>query len=285
MTNTLLDLSGKLPLPAQALIEEIANAALLQSLPFFIVGAFARDLILEWAYRIRTQRATTDIDFGIRVENWEQFESLSVALIETGNFHKHPKQKQRFNYKESISIDIVPFGQIENAQGMISWPPQYEVEMSALGFNEAYIHSIRVLIANGVEVAVSSLVGLFLMKLISWEDRKANKDVFDLALIMTKYLEAGNAERVYGDGSPHADILQDPQFDYELTSARLLGRDMKMLLTERTTPVVIKILDTETDVSGKCRLTGMLSNHRSFDGNLNKALKMLESVKQGILDN
>jgi hypothetical protein len=66
MTDTSLNLSGKLPLTVQFLIEEIANVALLQNISFFIVGAFARDLILELTYGIRTQRATTDIDFGIR---------------------------------------------------------------------------------------------------------------------------------------------------------------------------------------------------------------------------
>jgi predicted nucleotidyltransferase len=206
-------------------------------------------------------------------------------LIETGNFRKHPKQKQRFTYKEYQFIDIVPFGQIEDAEGRIFWPPEYDIEMSALGFNEAYTHSVRVQIADGVEVAVSSLAGLFLMKLISWEDRKEGRDALDLALVMMKYLEAGNAERIYEDGSPHADLLEDPQFDYDLTSARLLGRDMKMLLTERATPVVMKILNRETNVSGRCELAAMLSNHRSFDGDLNKVLEMLEKVKQGILDN
>lgn len=285
MTSTLLNLSGKLPPITEDIIREIANAAVRQGIPFFIVGAFARDLILQFAYNIQTHRATNDIDFGIRVERWEQLEGLISALIGSGNFRKDSRQKQRLIYKESVPVDIVPFGQIEDASGSISWPPDYEIEMSALGFNEAYTDSITVLVANDVEVAVSSLAGLCLMKLVSWKERRANKDVSDLALIMTKYLEAGNEAKVYEDGSPHTDLLDDDQFDYGLTSARLLGRDIKPLLTERAKRVVMEILDRETNTSGECILASIISGYQSLSGDLNKALEMLKKLKQGILDN
>ena len=45
-----------------------------QRIPFFVVGALARDLLLEHAWHLPPQRATRNIDFGVRVADWSQFE-------------------------------------------------------------------------------------------------------------------------------------------------------------------------------------------------------------------
>ena len=48
---------------------------------YFVAGATARDLILVNVHGLRPGRATRDIDFGIAVESWEQFE-LSEGTID-----------------------------------------------------------------------------------------------------------------------------------------------------------------------------------------------------------
>src|ERR1035441_2578923 len=54
--------------------------------PFFVAGATARDLMLVNVYGLRPGRATRDIDFGIAVESWDEFQGLKERMIATGQF-------------------------------------------------------------------------------------------------------------------------------------------------------------------------------------------------------
>jgi len=62
--------------------------------PFFLIGATARDFILTHGYKIASPRATLDIDIGIRVPDWDQFMKLrqdlliSVKVAETKEIHR-----------------------------------------------------------------------------------------------------------------------------------------------------------------------------------------------------
>lgn len=278
MTPRFLDFSGKLQ-PYEDLFRDVNRITAEHKVSFFVVGAFARDLILTMTYGINVNRATEDIDCGIQVESWEQFEQLKTSLIETGKFKSDEHQQQRLKYQDHVKIDIVPFGAIEK-DGLITWPDE-ETEMVTLGFDEAYKDAIRVRLADDVQITVSTLPGLALMKLIAWNDRRFQyrKDAQDLGLIMVNYLDAGNEERLWeGDG---ADLLTD-DFDYKLASARLLGRDVGQLLTERSIGPVMKILETQTGERNEYPLVqGMLDN---FHGEFENGLRMLESFAQGVHD-
>jgi predicted nucleotidyltransferase len=67
MSKNLLDLSGKIDDLTGGLFVAIASVATSLGIPFFVVGATARDMILSYGYGIQTIRATYDIDFG---EGW-----------------------------------------------------------------------------------------------------------------------------------------------------------------------------------------------------------------------
>lgn len=278
MTPRFLDFSGKLQ-PYEDLFREINRITSEHNVEFFVVGAFARDLILTMAHGIKVKRATEDIDCGIQVESWEQFEQLKTALIKTGQFKPDEHHQQRLKYRDQVKIDIVPFGAIEK-DGLITWPDE-ETEMVTLGFDEAYRDTIRVRLADDVEITVCTLPGLALMKLIAWNDRRFQyrKDAQDLGLIMLNYLYANNEERLWeGDGT---DLVTDG-FDYNLASARLLGRDVGQLLSERSTGPVLKILEAQTGERNEYPLVeAMLDN---FHGEFEKGLNMLESFVQGVRD-
>jgi predicted nucleotidyltransferase len=86
MTSILFNLSGKIEktiVDALYLLKRIANSL---GIPFFVIGAFSRDLILKHGYGIEPRRKTGDIDLGVEVANWEQFETLKKSLIATGQF-------------------------------------------------------------------------------------------------------------------------------------------------------------------------------------------------------
>jgi predicted nucleotidyltransferase len=86
MTTTLLDLSGKIDKVAVSALSRIHQISSSMKIPFFIVGATARDILLEVHYGIGSKRATLDIDIAVFIENWEQFNHLKDELIGIKHF-------------------------------------------------------------------------------------------------------------------------------------------------------------------------------------------------------
>ncbi len=87
MSNTSLDLSNKLPPEQVDVIRQVVCAAESQGLRLFIIGAQARDLLLQYVYDLSVHRATNDIDFGIIVESWNEFTRLRDNLIVDKDFN------------------------------------------------------------------------------------------------------------------------------------------------------------------------------------------------------
>src|SRR5208337_684293 len=110
MNNISFDLSGKIEPGYLDVISHVKQVADALGIPFFLVGATARDFILDYCYGIKTTRMTRDIDLGVEIANWDQFEALSKALHGTKQFSV-TREKQRFLFN-SIPVDIVPFGPI-----------------------------------------------------------------------------------------------------------------------------------------------------------------------------
>ena len=67
MSNILFDLSGKIDQQTVAALSAVKGIADSQGIPFFVVGASARDLILKHCYGIEPPRMTADIDLGVEV--------------------------------------------------------------------------------------------------------------------------------------------------------------------------------------------------------------------------
>ena len=76
MKRNLLDLSGKIDRVRLLAFEKVSKVANSLGVPFFIIGAAARDLILMNGHNIPTIRATLDIDFGVQVPSWDQYSKL-----------------------------------------------------------------------------------------------------------------------------------------------------------------------------------------------------------------
>jgi len=73
MTSILLNLSPKIDSLFLTIFESLDTAASTVGIPYFIVGATARDMILSTGYGIEISRATADIDLGINVSSWDEF--------------------------------------------------------------------------------------------------------------------------------------------------------------------------------------------------------------------
>lgn len=248
MKNISLDLSGKINKTSVSILREIDRIATKLDFPFFVIGATARDIILEHQFDIKPARATLDIDIGILVAEWDQFELLKDELIKLGKFNPSEKETQRLFYSGNYPIDIIPFGAIAKEDGSISWPPKHEFRMNVAGFQECYQHAISVKLSSNPELVVKvvSLAGLALLKLISWDDNpeRRSKDAPDLFLIIRSYLDAGNLERLFDEG---LDIVEEDDYDYDLASARFLGRDIGSISSPDTKTKLIEILEKEAN--------------------------------------
>jgi len=245
MKNILVDLSGKIRETSVSILREIEEVSTSLDIPFFVVGATASDIILEHQFDINTRRAT--IDIGVLIAGWNQFETLKNELIRSTKFVPS-QQKQRLIYDDDFPLDIIPFGAIEDEDGAITWPPDHEFRMNIAGFQECFQHAVSVKLSSNPELIVKmvSLAGLALLKLISWDDNpeRRSKDAPDLFLIMRHYLDAGNLDRLFDEGS---DIIEEDSYDYDLASARFLGRDIANISSPATKAKLIEILEREAN--------------------------------------
>jgi len=269
------------------IFEIIANVANSANAPFFVVGATARDMILIHGYGIEPKRRTEDIDFGIQVSDWDRFNKLKNGLIATEKF-RLTENPQRLLYEKDLKVDLIPFGKIADPDYSISWPPDHQMVMSTLGFDESYHHSLTVRLRSNpiFEIKFASLSGIVLMKLISWNDHypsfSRDRDAKDIIFIMRNYLDAGNLERLY---NKEVDIVEKSGSDYDRFGARLLGRDIASITHTKTLEIILKILERETGEQDRYRLVEDMRDKISALGDdFDERLKLLEELKAGILD-
>ena len=255
MKTTSLDLSLRNDLHwLSPLVSAVRSAA--ESIPFFLAGAVARDLLLWYSYGIRTGRATQDVDIAFFVAGWDDFSSLMSRLTASGAFLEVPGMVQRLRFKGTLDVDLLPFGGVEDSNRSITWPPQGDSVVSVFAFKEALADTVEVKLPAGELVNVPSLAGLGLLKLVAWADRRyrlPGKDAGDFALILRYYLPAGNEDRLYAEG---AHLLAEEQFDYEVAGAWLLGHDMARLLARDGQMWLLTLLNKEADSEGSLRLVG-----------------------------
>ena len=257
--------------------------------PFFVVGATARDMIFELGHGRPSRRATNDKDFGIRVSSWAEFEKLKKSLLTSGPF-KETKEVQRLLYQGELLIDILPFGGIAGAQGEIRWPPDEAAVMSMVGFEDAYRAAVevRVRARPPLDILVASTPGLAIMKLVAWADhpQERSRDAVDLVFILEQYLDAGNNERLF---EKHIDLVEVENFDYVRAGARLLGRDIASIGGPETIGRIREILAKETSDDGQYRLiqammTGRGAALEERENRFEDLLARLRQLMKGIDD-
>ena len=153
-------------------------------------------------HNIEAPRRTEDVDLGLRLASWDEFNDLIQALVETGRFTQ-TKACQRLLFDSAIRLDVVPFGDIAESD-QIQWPPDFDVELDVAGFDEAFASAVVVRLRQDPELDVpfASPVGLAAMKIIAWGDRSPvlrSKDAEDLAFIAPHYLDIEGVDRIAGE--------------------------------------------------------------------------------------
>jgi predicted nucleotidyltransferase len=254
MKNISLDLSNKIDAGIVELLSDVNRIAGSVGVSFFVIGATARDIILEQGFGISTRRETQDIDLALLVKDWKAFEKVKKEFLSTGRFVEEGNATHSFRYRKSLRVDVIPFGGVESPEGTLTWPPDREIKMNVIGFKEAFDHSLIVRVAPKLDVHFISLPGLAILKLIAWSERSgeaASKDAADLALLLKNYVDAGNMTRLYEE---HIDLLEAEGHDHDRAGARLLGQDMSRMMSLQTRDEILAILRRQADPENNDRL-------------------------------
>lgn len=280
-TRTLIDISYRIPQTMVDLLQAVDDAAQKGGIPFFVVGAAARDMILRYGYGFPVRRRTLDVDIAVRVADWKEYNSLVGTLIASGEFDP-TEIGHRFLFRATEIIDVVPFGPIAGQNKSIAWPPTEETVMRVTGFEESFRSAMMVTVRQDphLELHVCTLAGLALMKLISWNESYPSRsaDAEDFYYITENYIDAGNEERLHADA---VDLLEVKSFDLGVAGAQLLGRDMAGLADD-SRGLVGTILESESDPLGSLRLiSDIVRVSMSMQKKSDEVLELITRVREG----
>jgi predicted nucleotidyltransferase len=284
MNNIFIDISGKIDAERVSVLGIIKEIAEEFNIPFFVVGAFARDIIFEHIHGIPAPRVTEDIDLGMNVANWEEFHGLTAALIE----RKHlmaTRSPHRFVARTyAVVVDILPYGKIAGDEKRISWPPGHDMSMSMLGFEEAYQSALSVSLRSESEllILVPRIAAQAVLKIISWADAypTRERDAQDLLYIMENIDMTGMEGMLY---ETHVLLLAEEAFDTRISSVRLLGREITKIFNPDTVKKVTEILMKETDDVNGYRMLSHMVKGTLFQGvKFESASVLLKKLLQGI---
>ena len=191
---------------------------------FYVIGATARDIIMQQLLDTASKRRTRDLDIAIAIPDWDTFEQVKQSLIADG-FEKSRDMQQRFYYGE-YELDIVPYGVVAKEDDNIYWPPEEIIAMSVKGFDEVLSEAIMVSIDDEFKIKIASLHGLFLLKFNAWLDRnaKTSKDAEDMSFILSNYFMA-NLDREI-----HQEVYDWENFDEYIVGGYWLAHDLVALL-------------------------------------------------------
>lgn len=219
--------------PMLDLLRHVHGAAAGLRLSYFVGGAAARDLMLVHVHGFDVPRPTRDVDIGIAVASWDEFDRVKAHLLDTGAFFPVAGMAHRLSFRPSadsrgVPLDILPFAGVQEPDGTLRWPPDRAVLMNMMGFQEALAKAEALGVAEDLVVPVASLPGQALLKLGAWLDRgnTTPRDAIDLLMLFRRYGDAGNVERLYGEKTA---LLAAADYDVETAGASLLGEDVRAI--------------------------------------------------------
>ncbi|RAI99438.1 putative nucleotidyltransferase [Chitinophaga skermanii] len=238
LTPEILDLLGDL----ETILEK-------RNIPYYIVGAVARDINFAQATK-KPMRKTNDVDIAVMLGSEEEFQSLKQELIASTLFNAHPTELIKFIYKESIEVDILPFGGIENNDETIITQPRV-FALNVPGFKEILPNVNEYTTSKGKKLNVCPLEGIILLKIIANNDRPGRiKDITDIEDIITSYLDLKGYD-IYQKDSDVLDFYDTSENEYlQLVNARIIGRQISRILNNNShlRKRILTILDNKRSV-------------------------------------
>lgn len=252
---------------------------------FYLVGAVARDIWLMGIHKIPSGRITRDLDLALLIPHKDDYWKLREILLQTGQFTEVRNAPVTLLYQGAITLDLIPFGDLEVADGLVVLHRSEGVaNIQVNGFTEVFDGATEwVDIDDNYQFRVCTLPGMVVLKLIAFDDRPEHrlKDLEDIAFILINYVD------IVGDE------LYDEQFDLletdrtlPLISARILGRHLRPLLA-RSEPLhrrIVTILDGQILIGEDSPLARSFRVQGGPMATTEGALQQIHELRQGISD-
>lgn len=281
MTAPLLNISAQIDPSLAHLCAIVAGCAAQLQIPYLVVGASARDMVLHYGYGAKIQRATADIDFALQVPSWDAFASLRKALLANGFCETNALH--RLIGPNNLPIDIVPFCALADKNANIQWPPSGDFVMNVLGFQEAMDNAISLCLSEAprLDVPAASPEGMTILKLIAWMDRTADqrdKDAKDIVYLLTAYEKIpAVSDHLYNDST----LMGLYGWDITLASAHQLGIAVKQMILPQTNKVISDLLNNQHPTLKLERLINEMGGNSAHQYARNQAL--ISAFSAGLL--
>lgn len=237
----------------------VSRAAIACEIDFYLAGAVARDYHLSKDSRYEPSRKTEDIDIAVMVATEEKFILLKQQLLATG-FFEEQREPIKLIYKNSIELDLLPFGDIEDA-GVTTLMHPKAFTMDMHGFMLLNDHTENAAWSNDINVRVCSIEGIVLLKLIANNDKpQRTKDLIDIQQIIKLYFD------IYSDDvyEMHFDVMKlydtnDRDYKQKIC-AHVIGRKLKTILIKdpQLLQRITSILQQDKDAFWSELLKGLL---------------------------
>jgi len=254
----------------------IEKVCIEQNVPIYLIGAHAR-IILMLEKGVLPSRGTKDIDFAIMIPDISSYDRFLSELEKVG-FRK-VKEPYRVIYdKTNTVVDVLPFGQIEE-EGTIKFTDR-KTELSVLGMGEVLDNAIQIE-HEGFTIHVPPLVGIMILKLISWSEKSdRKKDLDDSFEIIKDYFEFSK-DNFYENHLEMVDELNDENFILEAGSY-MIGVEMGKIMKENSLlrNSISKIINSELNESPGSISIYFLQKEYFKDHTLAKRVFTL--IKQGM---
>jgi predicted nucleotidyltransferase len=221
--------------PIAEVLRDLSNSAARCGIEMMVVGAVARDLLIQHVAGAPPDRATADVDIAVAVSTWDELRLLTESIA-------MPRESPHRFTVRGMQVDVIPFGEIESKDRTIVWANDHL--MNVFGFREAYASAVTVRLPGDVEVMVASLPAQSLLKLFAWRDRghQDRRDAIDLRSILLTYHKGRYFDELYG---AHLATLETYGFDPLLAGAHRLGSEAKLLIVPADLDLVRAVFTDE----------------------------------------
>ena len=244
---------------------------------FYIIGAIAREVWFQ-ALNIKTL-STRDVDIAVYIAEKEKFNKLKIELQEKEKFTSSTTNEFVMFSPTGIQVDLLPFGDIE-IEGKVMITSSGSTKIALNGFREIYDKAaVPVEFENGHNFKVCTLVGIIILKLISYDDRPEirQKDIKDIALILDNYFDL-ESDFIYDN---HSDLFE-ANINLTNIAARVIGRQIIQISTPSKDLVkrIEQILQTEINKHHKSKMAELMI--QGTDNSIEDAISLLKEIMQAI---
>ncbi len=244
---------------------------------FYLVGATARDVWMRGVHETPPKRATSDIDFGIMINDSYIFDELKDYLIEVEGFVPYKENAFVLIWKDKTQVDLIPFGELEN-EGVVTVRGTGFTSMNVEGFQEVYEQASEEIHTGDLDFKVCTLAGIVILKLIAWDDRPEMRrdDIDDIAEILKNYFHF-NSDAIF---EHHNDLFGEKELD-EIAS-QYLGREIGKIISgnEKLITRVKGILEKGLSDSNSNNLDELLA--RESDETIDYSRSLISHILDGI---